>query len=72
MLASRPLRHPSDDHLDGREPPKPSDPESSYMRIEKQAPVTSPIDARPRNAVWLLPVGGRAYAERNGDLEETC
>ena len=37
-------------------------------RIEKQALVTSPTDSRAGNVIWLLSVGGRAYAGRNGDL----
>ena len=37
-------------------------------RIEKQALVMSPTDSRAGNVMWLLSVGGRAYAGRNGDL----
>jgi hypothetical protein len=29
-------------------------------------------DSRAGNVVWLLSVGGRAYAGRNGDLQESC
>jgi hypothetical protein len=44
----------------------------SAARIEKRILVTLPTDSRAGNAMWLLSVGGRAYAGRNGDLRESC
>jgi hypothetical protein len=40
--------------------------------IEKQVLVTLPTDSRAGNVMWLLSVGGRAYAGQNGDLQESC
>ena len=32
----------------------------------------NPTDSRAGNGMWMLFVGGRAYAGRNGDLQESC
>ena len=32
----------------------------------------NPADSRAGNVMWMLFVGGRAYAGRNGDLQESC
>ena len=47
-------------------------PQPSATRIDKQVLVRLPTDSRAGNVMWLLSVGGRAYAERNGDLQESC
>ena len=47
-------------------------PQPSAVRIEKLVLVTLPADLRAGNVMWLLSVGGRAYAGRNGDLWESC
>jgi hypothetical protein len=41
-------------------------------RIEKQVLVTLSTDSRAGDVMWLLSVGGRAYAGQNGDLQESC
>jgi hypothetical protein len=32
----------------------------------------NPTDSRAGTVMWLLSVGGRAYAGRKGDLQESC
>jgi hypothetical protein len=46
---------------------------SPVCRAHREAgPRDLPTDSRAGNAMWLLSVGGRAYAGRNGDLRESC
>jgi hypothetical protein len=44
----------------------------STARIEKQVLVTLPTDSSAGTVMWLLSAGGRAYAGRNGDPQESC
>lgn len=37
-----------------------------------EAVVTASTDSRAGNVMRMLFVGGRAYAGRNGDLQESC
>ena len=47
-------------------------PQPAAVRIEKLVLVTLPTDLRAATVMWLLSVGGRAYAGRNGDPQESC
>jgi hypothetical protein len=52
----------------------PSQPDRHHLRclVAKMILVTYKSDVHPGNVMWMLLVGGRAYAGQNGNLQESC
>jgi len=55
-----------------RAPPAPPASPERLSRPPAADPDGGPADSRAGNVMCLLNVGGRAYAGRNGDLQESC